>query len=140
VAAGLLGEFRDHFGKAEPSNEAFEASVRRIHEAGDGEYLIAEDGDGQPVGVAQLRFRWSIWTSAHDCWLEDLFVRESARGAGLGRQLVEAAIALARERGCKRIELDTNDNNTAALALYESCGFLLEPKPPGRSLFLGRPI
>jgi GNAT superfamily N-acetyltransferase len=92
------------------------------------------------VGVAQVRFRWSIWTSAPDCWLEDLFVRESARGAGLGRALVDAAIDLARDRGCKRIELDVNEDNTAALALYRACGFTLEPKPPGRTLFLGRPL
>jgi GNAT superfamily N-acetyltransferase len=109
-------------------------------EASEGAYLIAENAQGDPVGVAQVRFRWSIWTSAHDCWLEDLYVRESARRGGLGRALVEAAIELGRERGCKRIELDTNDNNDAALALYESCGFLLEPKPPGRTLFLGRPL
>jgi GNAT superfamily N-acetyltransferase len=140
IAARLLGEFRDWFGKSGHDDAAFEASVRRIAETGDGEYLIADDDQGEPVGVAQLRFRWSIWTSAPDCWLEDLFVRESARGSGLGRALVEAAIARARERGCKRIELDTTDENEAALALYESCGFSREPKPPGRSLFLGRPL
>ena len=46
----------------------------------------------------------------------------------------------ARERGCKRIELDVNEDNAAALALYEACGFLTEPKPPGRTLFIGRPL
>jgi GNAT superfamily N-acetyltransferase len=136
----LLGEFRDWWNRSEPTDDEFESSIRRILEAGEGEYLIAEDAQGEPVGVAQLRFRWSIWTSAPDCWLEDLFVRESARGAHLGRGLVEAAVKLARERGCKRIELDVNEDNAAALGLYQSCGFRLEPKPPGRSLLLGRPL
>ena len=140
TAARLLGEFRDWFGKSEPDDRSFEESVRRIAESGEGRYLIATDGQGEPVGVAQLRFRWSIWTAAHDCWLEDLFVRESARGTGLGRALVDAAIEIARERGCKRIELDVNEDNTAALALYQACGFTLEPKPPGRTLFLGRQL
>ena len=53
---------------------------------------------------------------------------------------MEAALERARERGCKRIELDVNEDNAAALALYEACGFQREPKPPGRTLFIGRPL
>ncbi len=91
------------------------------------------------MGVAQIRFRWSVWASAEDCWLEDLFVRDDARRTGLGRALVEACCDRARERGCKRIELDTNEDNAAALALYQACGFSVDPKGAGsRSLFLGR--
>jgi ribosomal protein S18 acetylase RimI-like enzyme len=67
-------------------------------------------------------------------------VRESARRSGLGRALVDAAIERARERGCRRIELDVNEDNVAARALYEARGFLTEPKPPGRTLFIGRPL
>ena len=108
---------------------------------GDGEYLLAAVADdGEPGGVCQVRFRWSVWKSAEDCWLEDLYVREAARGSGLGRALVEAAFDRARERGCRRIELDVNEDNAPARALYEACGFLTEPKPPGRTLFIGRPL
>lgn len=135
--AALLGEFRDWFGKDTPAGAEIERSVERIMAGGDGEYLLASRG-GEPVGVCQLRFRWSVWTSAEDCWLEDLFVREAARGEGTGRALVEAACERARERGCRRIELDVNEENGAALALYEACGFTREPKPPGRTLFVGR--
>lgn len=140
AVARVLGEFRDWLGKSEPADEAIEADVSRIHKGGDGEYLIAEDGAGDPAGVAQLRFRWSVWTSAPDCWLEDLYVRDSSRGEGIGRMLVEEAMESARERGAKRIELDVNASNEAALALYVACGFRIEPKPPGRTLFVGRPL
>ena len=65
-------------------------------------------------------------------------MRESARGTGLGRALVtEACIAHARARGCVRIELDVNESNEHAIRLYVKCGFSVEPKPPGRTLFLG---
>lgn len=137
AVARLLAEFRAWFGKREPTEERMRASVARIAAGGDGEYLLAGAGD-EALGVCQLRFRWSVWTSADDCWLEDLFVRAEARGRGVGRSLVEAAMARARERGCRRIELDVNEDNAAALALYEACGFSREPKPPGRTLFLGR--
>jgi GNAT superfamily N-acetyltransferase len=138
AVAHLMAEFRDWFGKAEPADDEVRASVERIMSSGDGEFLLAEDLE--PVGVCQLRYRWSVWTSAPDCWLEDLFVREPARRGGAGRALVEAAVAAAKERGCKRIELDVNERNAPALRLYEACGFSVEAKGPGRSLFAGRPL
>ena len=61
--------------------------------------------------MCQIRFRWSVWKTAEDCWLEDLYVREAARRGGLGRALVEAAVARAQARGCRRIELDVNEDN-----------------------------
>ena len=141
AVARLLCEFRDWWGNSGPSDAEMLASVRRIMGGGDGEFLLgAPDGDAEPAGVCQLRFRWSVWKTAEDCWLEDLYVRESARRGGLGRALVEAAVARARERGCRRIELDVNEDNEGALALYAACGFTLEPKPPGRTLFVGRDL
>ena len=140
VVAQLILGFRDHLGGTTPPLETIRDGVQRIHDGGDGEYMLAAvDGD-EPAGVVQLRYRWSVWTGAPDCWLEDLFVRESARRSGMGRALVEASFERARERGCKRIELDTNEKNEAAIALYEACGFSQRPKGEDRSLFLGRKL
>jgi ribosomal protein S18 acetylase RimI-like enzyme len=139
--ARLIAEFGDWWGKNLVGAEEIRGSVLRIMAGGDGEYLLgAIDGTDEAAGVCQVRFRWSVWKSAEDCWLEDLYVQEDARRSGLGRALVEAAVARARERGCKRIELDVNEDNAPALALYEACSFLREPKPPGRTLFIGRPL
>ncbi len=135
TVAELLIAFRDHMGSTGPPDESFHTVVATLLEDPNTEYLLAGSD-----GVAQLRYRLSVWTGAPDCWLEDLFVHESARGHGLGRALVEAAFERARARGCRRIELDTNDTNTGAIRLYESLGFSLEPKPPGRSIFLGRKL
>ena len=71
----------------------------------------------------QLRFRHSVWTGSDDAWLEDLYVRDASRGSGLGRALTEFAFERARVRGCFRIQLDVNEANPAAKALYESLGF-----------------
>jgi ribosomal protein S18 acetylase RimI-like enzyme len=137
--AGLLVEFRDHLGSDWPSANAFLGSVERLLEDRETEYLLAAaDGDAAPAGVLQLRFRFSVWTARPDAWLEDLFVREQARRAGLGDALVELALQRARERGARRIELDTGEDNAAALALYARHGFSPYSKGEGaRSLFLG---
>ena len=141
VVARLIAEFGDWWGKNPVPAAEIRPSVERIMTGTDGEYLLGAVDDGaDAAGVCQLRFRWSVWKSAEDCWLEDLYVREDARRSGLGRALVEAALERARERGCRRIELDVNEDNEAALALYAACGFLTEPKPPGRTLFIGRPL
>ena len=142
AVAGLLVEFRDHLGADWPSDNAFLASVERLLEDRDTEFLLATpDDDSPPAGVLQLRFRLSVWRAAPDAWMEDLFVRESARRAGVGDALVTLAIERSGERGAKRIELDTNETNAAALALYERHGFSTSSKGgSGRDLFLGRPI
>jgi GNAT superfamily N-acetyltransferase len=135
AVAQLIGEFRDWFGNAAPSDEEMRASVSRIHGA-DGEFLLGAT-ESEPLGVCQVRYRWSVWTSSEDAWLEDVFVRDTARGSGLGRALVAAAIERARERGCQRIELDVDEANAPALALYRSVGFAGDLKAEARSLLLG---
>jgi ribosomal protein S18 acetylase RimI-like enzyme len=122
AVARLLCEFRDWWGYGEPSDAEMVDRVGRLVREGAAEFLLAGDPP-DPAGVCQLRYRFGVWLGTPDCWLEDLFVRESARGRGMGRALAEAAIARARERGCRRIELDVNDANPAALALYEALGF-----------------
>jgi ribosomal protein S18 acetylase RimI-like enzyme len=118
--ARLLAAFRDWQGRAEPIDASIEASVRRLLADPNTEYLL---GGEPPAGVLQLRFRHSVWTGTDDAHLEDLFVEQSARGSGLGRELVEAALTRARQRGCARIELDANEANEPALELYRSVGF-----------------
>ena len=142
TVAALLVEFRDHMGHGWPSENAFLASVERLLEGRDAEYLLASPGDDSPpAGVLQLRFRFSVWTAAPDAWVEDLFVRASARRAGVGDALVALAKDRARERGAKRIELDTGEDNAPALALYARHGFTAYSKDgDARSLFLGAPI
>ncbi len=138
TVAQLLVAFRDHMDHDSPPDSEFRESVEQLIGREDTEYWLASDGDASPAaGVCQLRFRHSVWTSSEDCWLEDLFVRDSARGLGLGRALVQAAMNRARERGCARIELDTEEANRPAVALYESLGFSSTSKSDSRGLFFG---
>jgi len=135
--AALLVEFRHWMGRDTPSDETLLAGVERLIEDPQTEYLLAASAAGQrAAGVCQLRYRYGLWHDAVDCWLEDLFVSDDARGAGLGRALVDAAAERARARGCARVELDVSDGNPPALALYESAGFATGKDPGTRDLLM----
>jgi GNAT superfamily N-acetyltransferase len=75
--------------------------------------------DGQVQGFAIHMHHPSTWVATEDCYLEDLFVTETARGHGLGRALLDDLIALARTRGWARLYWHTNEANTRARALYD---------------------
>jgi ribosomal protein S18 acetylase RimI-like enzyme len=130
--------FRDWWGYGDPSDAAMLAGVERLLADPATEFLLG----GDPVaGVVQLRYRYGVWKDGEDCCLEDLYVHEEARGAGLGRALVDAAVTRARERGCARMELDVNERNEAARRLYESAGFSSQVSSlGGRNLFMRLPL
>jgi len=139
AVASLMAQFRDHMGREEPSLDQLRATAAQLLRDPNAEFLVAApDGEDAPAAVCQLRFRLAIWTGANDCWLEDLFVSNGARRAGLGRALVTAALERAEARGCRRIELDVDHDNDSAIALYEGMGFSLESKPPGPNYLMGR--
>ncbi len=140
MVAALLGGFRDWWARDGPSDESLRRDVSRLMGNPDTEYLLAAAGEGEPpAGVAQLRYRYALWRQADDCFLEDLFVKDEARRAGLGRSLVDATVERACERGCARVEIGANDANAPAIALYEGAGFSAFADPPGgRDLALRR--
>jgi len=123
----LLAGFRDFWGRAEPRDEAIERGLTTLLGDPDTEFLLGEPG----LGFAALRYRFVVWTDSLECELEDLFVLDSERGSGLGRALSEAAVARARERGCRRMNISANDANEPAIALYRSLGFSAWHDPPG---------
>ena len=58
-------------------------------------------------------------------YIDDVAVDSKYRRQGIGRLLIERAIAWAREKGFPGLMLETQNNNVAACKLYESCGFEL---------------
>jgi len=91
--------------------------------AGDGPFygLLAEQ-DGQVVGFAHYSFTHTTWEALPDVYGEDLFVSPSARGAGIGRALIEALTSVAREAGASRLHWITQEGNATARKLYDSLG------------------
>jgi len=90
------------------------------------EALIAERSR-DPVGFALFFMNYSTWEGTSGLYIEDLFVDEPARGTGAGRALMAAASAVARDRGCARLELSVLDWNPAR-AFYERLGMSHQEK------------
>jgi GNAT superfamily N-acetyltransferase len=117
--ARLLHDFNTEYGEPTPGVEALAQRMRELL-AGDTVVLLAGDG---PDGLAVLRLRSSIWTAGLECYLAELYVVPALRGQGRGRALMEAALELARKRGADWMELNTDEGDVAARALYERLGF-----------------
>lgn len=83
--------------------------------------------DGSPAGCCALRPLDAVdYPNAAE--MKRLYVRKPFRGFGLGRQLAEAALDAARQRGYSCVLLDTLSDMEAARALYVELGF--EEIPP----------
>jgi GNAT superfamily N-acetyltransferase len=83
---------------------------------------IAEDEAGEAVGFALWFLNFSTWTGAHGIYLEDLYVRPSARGTGYGKALLAQLARICVERGYTRLEWSVLDWNAPAIAVYRSQG------------------
>lgn len=87
----------------------------------DGLLLGARSG-GQLLGYACLYWHFSSLEACGSVLMNDLYVAESARGQGVGRALIEAAAAVAREREVPFVEWSTAPDNETAQRLYDSTG------------------
>jgi GNAT superfamily N-acetyltransferase len=83
--------------------------------------LVAE-WDGAPAGFALYFFNYSTWQGRPGIYLEDLFVRPSHRGRGIGTALLRAVAQIALERQCSRLVWSVLDWNEPAIRFYESLG------------------
>lgn len=85
------------------------------------EVTVAE-WSGEPVGFAFWFLTYSTWRAQPTLWLEDLYVRPSARGRGIGRAFMRHLARAAVERGCGRFVWQVLDWNAPSIAFYESLG------------------
>jgi len=96
----------------------------KLNEIIDGEstVLFAARSDGEIVGLLTLAV-FRIPTALR-AWIEDVVVDERARGKGVGEALNQAALAEAKRRGAKTVDLTSRPSREAANRLYQRIGFV----------------
>jgi ribosomal protein S18 acetylase RimI-like enzyme len=116
----MLYAFNREFDEPAPAPAALAERMRQLLDGGDTLVVLAGDG---PDGLAVLRFRAAIWSAGLESYLAELYVIPARRGRGLGRQLMEAALREARDRGADSMDIGVDEPDLAARRLYESLGF-----------------
>lgn len=115
-------------------DETFEHTWARVLQSTDLHGLAARL-DGRVMGITHFLFHASAWTMTPVCYLQDLFVDDAARGHGIGRALIEAVAARARDQSATRLYWLTQDHNTTARQLYDriakNSGFIRYEYPLG---------
>jgi GNAT superfamily N-acetyltransferase len=93
--------------------------------------LVAEH-DAKLLGLVHYLFHRSSTSPRTNCYLQDLFTVESARGQGVGRALIEAVYRRAAQAGSAKVYWQTHETNAHAMQLYdkvaEKSGFVIYSK------------
>ena len=77
---------------------------------------------GDVVGLAIWFLTFSTWEGVHGIWLEDFYVRESARGSGAGTALMRELARICRDRRYARLDWSVLDWNEPSIGFYRSLG------------------
>lgn len=119
--AALFDAYRRFYGQPADLARARDWLRTRMR-VGESVVLVAERG-GTAAGFTQLYPMYSSVRTARTWILNDLYVDAGARRCGVGRALLDAAVAFAREDGAFGISLETARDNAAARALYRAAGW-----------------
>ena len=84
--------------------------------------VILAECQGEAAGFAVFFPNFSTFVGRPGIYLEDLYVRPTLRGQGVGRALLVELARLAKERGCARLEWSVLDWNTPAIGFYQRLG------------------
>ena len=99
-----------------------------------GEILVMKI-DGNVVGMVSLLYSISTALGGKVAILEDMVMGKDFRRKGLGKELLNEAIAFAQKRGCLRLTLLTDFDNETAIRFYQNAGFNLSKMIPLRLVF-----
>lgn len=114
-----LADYEQMLDQARASGEAIRLGLfgpRPFAEA------ILAEWDGQVVGFALFFHNFSTFRGQPGLYLEDLFVKPSHRGRGIGKALLASLARLAVDRGCGRMEWSVLNWNEPAIGFYRSLG------------------
>jgi GNAT superfamily N-acetyltransferase len=136
---GLWRAYLDFY-RAAKSEEVENATWARIFDALEPVHAVVAERDDTLIGFSHYLFQRSTWFLNSQCYLQDLYVAEAARGCGVGRALIAVVVGAAREAGAARVYWNTHETNAVARRLYdavaERTGFIqyrIEPLGQGRT-------
>lgn len=122
VLLSLIAAYQEFYEAEEIDTERNRAFFRRFIAPSDAGMLIGAWRGDELRGYACLYWHFSSTKAVEMVLMNDLFVAPESRGEGVGRALIEASAAVARERGAAGLEWSTAPDNARAQALYDTTG------------------
>ncbi|MFD8075789.1 GNAT family N-acetyltransferase [Streptomyces sp. NPDC059718] len=119
--ARLIGEIEVYYGGAYAPGDVDQIRAALFSDSPAATVLLARDGD-EVLGMASVSRLWPAAGAEASLYMKELFVREAARGQGVGRALIAAVQEHARGLGCSRLEWTADADNPQALGFYEALG------------------
>jgi ribosomal protein S18 acetylase RimI-like enzyme len=122
LADDALGGARERL--EDPLPESYFNAFAQVERDPNLQLVVAVDGEGAVVGCLQLCILPGLSSQgASRALIEDVRVASHCRSRGIGEQLVQWAVAEARAKGCKLVELLTHQTRVDAQRFYERLGF-----------------
>ena len=113
------------FYETDVASEIYETTFARlINPANRVQNALVAERDGEAVGIVHYIYHAHNWRTEDVCYLQDLYVKDTVRGQGVGRALIEAVYAAADANGTPNVYWMTQDFNKTARVLYDRIGTL----------------
>lgn len=108
----------------DPLPESYFRAFKAVDRDPNIQLVVAEDRDGVVLGCLQLGILPGLSSQgASRGLIEDVRVAAHCRSRGIGEQMVQWAVAEARSRGCRLVELLTHNSRVDAQRFYKRLGF-----------------
>jgi GNAT superfamily N-acetyltransferase len=118
----MIAEYQRFYEVEEVDEERNRTFFARFIAPSEDGMLLGAWREGELLGYACLYWHFTSLVPAETVLMNDLFVAAEARGQSIGRALIDASAAVARERGAHHLEWATAPNNETAQRLYDSTG------------------
>ena len=115
----LFAQYQSFY-RAKVPDETVLNTWQRIHDSSSSVSGLGAEVDGVLVGFTHFLYHESTWSERLTCYLEDLFVENSARGTDTAKKLILGVEAAARKEDAFRVYWHTQQYNSKARSLYDS--------------------
>ena len=119
---GLWADYLDFYGTRVPEAVFATTFSRLVGDDPQDFNCFVAVADGKLVGLTHYLFHRNNWKIENVCYLQDLYADPAARGAGVGRALIEAVYGAADAAGVATVHWMTQEDNTTARQLYDRIG------------------
>ena len=123
IILGLLNELGRPKAQNDSDVETFRKLVKRYLAESDKKILVAILDDVKIVGMISMMFLSRLNRDTLEMYVPELIVREQYHNHGIGKKLINSCIALAKEKKCHRIRLESGDMRKESHKFYTHLGF-----------------